>query len=315
MPESATNTTPPTNDDSTSPGAFPRMIERPCPLCGAVEFSRHLDASDTTFGFPGTFRVVRCDACGMMFTNPQVASEHIGRYFPTDYSAHDAGRARRHATSTKRGHDPWDTLAPFGKGQLLDVGCGSGAFMLRQRERGWHVFGIEPSDAAAAVARSLGLSEVWTSDVANAPLNGHSFDAITLMGVLDHIPEPLAALSKLRSACNKGGQLIATVPNAAGAAAKLFGPSWPGWDLPRHQNHFSVESLRRMLLKAGFDRVDVLWKRRTSHWRRGAELHAAATSSAYWRTVAASRNLCGLLARIHARGPRADEIIAVARCE
>lgn len=297
---------------STPPEAQLRMIARPCPLCSADDFAPFLEAKDTTFGFPGTFGVVRCNPCGMLFTNPQVAPGQIGQFFPNDYSAHDAERAHRHATSPKKGRDPWDALAPHGGRQLLDVGCGSGAFMLRQRERGWRVFGIEPSDAAANVARSLGLDDVWTADVTTAPLNGHAFEAITLMGVLDHIPDPLAALRRLHSACRQGGQLIATVPNAAGAAAIRFGSNWPGWDLPRHQNHFTPVTLRTMLEKAGFDRIDMRWKRRTSHWRRGAELHAAATNSTFWKMVAASRNLCGLLARIHARGVYSDELIAVA---
>lgn len=312
MPDFTAKPTPHAPADAMPPESAADMIERPCPLCGATEYERFLIANDTTFGFPGRFRVVQCSRCDMLYTHPQVAPEAIGAFFPNDYSAHDADRATRHAASTKKGHDPWDDLAPFGGGRLLDVGCGSGAFMLRQRERGWRVYGIEPSDAAAGVARSLGLSDVWTSDVAAAPLNGHCFDVITLMGVLDHVPEPLAALTRLRAACNQGGRLIATVPNATGSAARVFGPDWPGWDLPRHQNHFSPETLRQMLRKAGFDRVELLWKRRTSHWRRGAALHAASTGRPIWKIAAASRNLCGLLARFHSRGPNCDELIAVA---
>ncbi len=287
------------------------FIERACPLCGADEHAIHLEAGDTTFGFPGLFKIARCTTCEMLYTRPQVAPESIGAYFPEDYSAHDADRARRHST-TKKGRDPWDTLEPAGDRNLLDVGCGSGAFMLRQRDRGWNVFGIEPSESAAEVARSLGLENVWTGDVASAPIQSRQFDVITLMGVLDHIPTPLAALTKLYDVCGPGGRLIATVPNAGGAAAGKFGPHWPGWDLPRHQNHFTPKTLADMLRKAGFDRVEVLWKRRTSHWRQGARLYADATGNIWWRSIAASRNLCGLVARLRARGPQCDELIAVA---
>ncbi|MCA9256153.1 MAG: class I SAM-dependent methyltransferase, partial [Phycisphaerales bacterium] len=290
-------------------------VERPCPLCRASDFEKFLIADDTTFGFPGRFRIVRCRQCDMLFTNPQVTPDRIGAFFPREYSAHNVDRARRHSGNIRRGGDPWDALAPFGGGRLLDVGCGSGAFLLRQREMGWRVYGIEPSEAAADAARSLGLHDIWTSDVANAPMNGHRFDVITLMGVLDHIPDPLTALSSLRGVCDNGGRLIATVPNAMSAAAQMFGPDWPGWDLPRHQNHFSPDTLRAMLRKAGFDRVDMLWKRRTSHWRRGAEATVRRTGHPIWRIIAKSRNLCGLLARVHSRGARSDELIAVAYCD
>lgn len=292
--------------------ADPQMTERPCPLCGTSDAETHLVAPDTTFGYPGHFRVARCTRCGMLYTNPQVDPGSIGRFFPPDYSAHAADRAHRHAKSKRKGRDPWDGLAPFGTGNLLDVGCGSGAFLLRQRNAGWRVFGIEPSEAAADAARALGLNDIWTADVSSAPFNGHKFDVITLMGVLDHIPDPLTALVRLFETCNVGGRLIATVPNAAGAAATKLGPNWPGWDLPRHQNHFTPDTLRQMLEKAGFTDIELRYKRRTSHWRQGARNRAAATNSMLWKLVAASRNLAGLLARFHARGPHSDEIIAVA---
>jgi len=287
------------------------MIERPCPLCGGDDWNVHLRAGDTTFGFPGTFTVAQCVDCGMRYTRPQVAQNDIAAFYPDDYSAHTPDRARRHV-DRRPGRDPWDALPPRAGARLLDVGCGSGAYLLRQQRRGWAVAGIEPAPAAADAARQLGLDPIWNTNIDAAPPVVAEYDMITLLGVLDHIPEPLIALKKLHTACADGGRCIVTVPNAGGAAAARFGASWPGWDLPRHQNHFTPQTLREMLRRAGFDRIRITGKRRTSHWRHAARNHADATNDRWSRLIASSRNVAGLFARFYAHGKSADEIVAIA---
>lgn len=292
-------------------GASPRMVERPCPLCQSDDWTLQLRATDTTFGFPGTFTVARCSACDMLYTRPQVAPDCLSAFYPKDYSAHAPDRAQRHV-ERRGGTDPWDAIPPRKGARLLDVGCGSGAYLLRQQQLGWKVSGIEPAPSAAEAARRLGLDPIWCGDVASTPLSAGEFDMITMLGAFDHVPEPLPTLRALYAACAVGGRFIVTVPNAGGAAALQFGASWPGWDLPRHQNHFTPATLRDMLEKAGFGRIEISGKRRTSHWRRAARIYSEATGSRWWRIVASSRNLAGLIARLYARGDAADDIIAVA---
>jgi 2-polyprenyl-3-methyl-5-hydroxy-6-metoxy-1,4-benzoquinol methylase len=138
------------------------------------------------------------------------------------------------------------------------------------------------------------------------------FDVVTLLGVLDHIPDPLTTLRTLHAHLARPGVLIASVPNAASAARRAFGENWPGWDLPRHQNHFTPASLDAMLRKAGFDAVRFMWKRRTSRWQDGARLKARTSPGITWRLLARHRTLCSGLAALMARGERSDEIVAVA---
>ncbi len=247
----------------------------------------------------------------MLYTRPQIAPEDMAAFYPAAYSAHAPDRAARHAVR-RRGGDPWDADPPHEGAALLDVGCGSGAYLLRQQARGWVVAGIEPSRRAVDAAQRMGLHDVRCCELAGAELPSGAFHLVTLLGVLDHIAEPLPALRALCASCAPGGRCVVTVPNAAGAAARLFGASWPGWDLPRHQNHFATGTLRRLLEEAGFINVTVTGKRRTSHWRRAARIHADAIASRWWVLVARSRNLAGIVSRIQARGEMSDDLVAVA---
>jgi len=286
------------------------MVTRPCPLCGRAECQPYLTTGDTTFGFAGTFQVVRCPACTMLYTNPQVAPEDLHAFYPPDYSAHASDRAHTQKKHP-RGRDPWDVLPEVGQKRLLDVGCGSGAYLLRQQDAGWRVFGVEPSTRAVLAARALGL-EVIEGAIPGAKLPQEQFEVITMLGVLDHLPEPAATLRALRGMTAPQGRLIVSVPNAASAAAALFGADWPGWDLPRHQNHFAPMTLRQLIQRAGFDQVRLLWKRRTKRWQEGARLRRAATGALGWKLLARSRTLCSYLAALRSRGERSDEIVAVA---
>jgi hypothetical protein len=50
----------------------------------------------------------------------------------------------------------------------------------------------------------------------------------------------------------KDGSLIIAVPNYISADARLYGPLWAGYDVPRHLYHFSPGSMRSLLKRHGF---------------------------------------------------------------
>jgi len=283
-------------------------VERPCPLCASDDFSPHLIAPDAVFGFRGEFHVVRCRACGMFYTRPQIAPDALGAYYPADYAAHQESRAVEHGG--RRGSDPWDCPSDLGEKRLLDVGCGSGHYLLRMKRQGWRVCGVEPDGAAVAAARRQELSVVQ-GVIPGVSLPDPAFDLITLLGVIAMIPDPLETLQSLRALLAPQGRLIISTPNADSAAARVFGPDWFGWDLPRQQNHFTAETLAAMLRKAGFGRLEFRFKFRSSRWRHGIRRRADRDGGRWW-LLAGSRNLGGLWARLQARGCRSDEIIAVA---
>jgi len=107
-------------------------------------------------------------------------------------------------------------------GRLLDVGCGSGGFVSGARDRlGCHVVGIEPHAQRALDARNRGI-EVYQSMLTPELLAQlGSFDVITFLDVLEHVPDPVSLLQLAKSALNKNGIVIVSVPNIAHWTVRL----------------------------------------------------------------------------------------------
>lgn len=277
---------------------------------------------DSVFGFPGEFRVVTCLECGMRYTSPAVAPEGIGRFYPDDYAAHAAAAGGRKDNSVeplsrldsrdrKSGKDVWDRLEPEGGNRLFDLGCGSGGYLLRMKAIGWEVFGVEPSERAANAARAVGLNVVH-GEIPGVELGDQAFDVVTLLASLPCMSDPMTTLGIVRRHLRIGGRLIVSTHNTDSSAARIFGPSWQGWDLPRQYNHFTPPSLKLMLERSGFTGVQIEGRRRTSRWRHSARARIKDGGGFGWRILARSRNLCSLLSTIAGRGDRADELVAIA---
>jgi len=143
------------------------------------------------------------------------------------------------------------------RGRLLDVGCGSGAYLLAMRDLGWEVHGVETDARSAEQAR-----EVWALDVRRGPLEAAdldpgTFDVVTLWHVLEHLPSPRQTLAACHRLLKPGGQLMLEVPNLAGPGARLFRERWFHIDAPRHLYAFNPTTLRRILAEAAFAGVRV----------------------------------------------------------
>ncbi|MGB7201975.1 MAG: class I SAM-dependent methyltransferase [Pyrinomonadaceae bacterium] len=97
--------------------------------------------------------------------------------------------------------------------RVLEVGCNTGKFLERVREKTKHVTGLEFNPEAAAVARVKEL-DVRNLDIAILAENEpESFDAICAFQVLEHIPNAGDFLQACLKALKPGGKLIFSVPN------------------------------------------------------------------------------------------------------
>lgn len=122
-----------------------------CPICDSTELKPFLTCKDYTVS-KETFSIVQCVSCGFRFTNPRPEEAIAGNYYKSeDYISH---------SDTKKGfinnlyyYVRKITLKRKLKlvisisgqmGSLLDLGCGTGAFLNVCKESGWNVQGIEP---------------------------------------------------------------------------------------------------------------------------------------------------------------------------
>lgn len=240
-----------------------------CPLCGGTEFElRRQGCRDRLYWQPGSFDISRCKGCGILVTTPWPRSDEATTYYPRDYVSFvvpnrpRSGLARALRSLVRAPYvlryGPVDrTPSPARQGELvLDIGCGSGAYLQQMQKRGWDVYGIEPSEAAAtAAAAALGIrsDRIFVGPAEQADWPANSFHLVTLSHVLEHLPDPQQTLIDIHRWLRPGGRVRIWVPNVESAESRVFGKLWFGLDVPRHLVHYSPTTVRRLLEGSGFE--------------------------------------------------------------
>jgi len=276
-------------------------------------------ATEQRFSDP-PFAVVRCTGCGLVFVSPRVAAHRVTDlygaqywlspsakdYGYTDYRA-DAARWRRTYEVRARVLDG-RIAAP---GRVLDVGCAAGYFLGVMRARGWDAWGIEVSAPIAAEARAaLGDEHVHVGSLSDAPYERSSFDLITFWDVVEHLPDPVAALRQARELLAPGGLLLVETQDVGSAFARLMGRRWQHFKQAEHLWHFSRSTLPLLLERGGWS-AELLTARRAGKYvsldfvvERAGRVHPALS-----RALAPLRRAGELSAYVNLR----DELIALAR--
>ena len=140
------------------------------------------------------------------------------------------------------------------KGQLLDIGAGTGDFLVVAKNDGWQITGIEPSAKAKAIAINKGVN--FANNLAE--LENHSFDVITMWHVLEHVPNLDEYILELKRLLKPTGTILIAVPNFKSFDAEYYGRFWAAFDVPRHIWHFSKKAIDKLFTEKGMKLVEVL---------------------------------------------------------
>lgn len=141
------------------------------------------------------------------------------------------------------------------KGNILDIGCGTGDLLAFCEKDSWNTFGVEPNEKALALAKAkVKVSENIVNDL-RALEEGKRYDVITMWHVLEHVPNLVEYIENLKRLLTPGGCLIVAVPNYNSFDAKHYKEFWAAYDVPRHLWHFSQKSIGELFSKNGFEVV------------------------------------------------------------
>lgn len=210
------------------------------------------------------FDIQQCQQCGFRLTNPRPDENSIGAYYKSDqYVSHnDQGgglintayrMVRNYTLRSKVNLINELTGKP---GRIVDVGCGTGAFLASCQKRGWSVTGMEPDPDARAVAQKK--LEVEIKPNLEALTGADPFDIISLWHVLEHIPNLNESIEQLQYLLAEEGTLVIAVPNSDSYDAQLFKERWAAYDVPRHLHHFTPSTIEPLFNKHGFKLVKQL---------------------------------------------------------
>jgi 2-polyprenyl-3-methyl-5-hydroxy-6-metoxy-1,4-benzoquinol methylase len=142
-------------------------------------------------------------------------------------------------------------------GRLLDVGCGSGEFLTRMRQKGWRVQGTEFDPEAARKAGETHGIDVDLGDICDIGYAAEQFDAITARHVIEHVRDPGLFLAECWRILKPGGRLVFLTPNADSLGHRHFRARWRGLEQPRHLYLFNPRSMRAVFERRSVQGADV----------------------------------------------------------
>jgi SAM-dependent methyltransferase len=133
---------------------------------------------------------------------------------------------------------------------ILDVGCGKGLLLkkLQKKYPNSHLYGVEPSrNALKFFHRFFPDVKIFEGVFEDSPFLDKKFNLVVSNGVLEHVPNPVDFLKKIRRCIAEDGFLYIGVPNFKNNPADLF-----TYD---HLSRFTPDSINVAFQLAGFEIV------------------------------------------------------------
>lgn len=233
------------------------MPEVKCNLCGADDYTVRFPK-----GYAQLHRIVVCKQCGLMYANPQeiVDCERFekkpgGKIFQDVWSQQYLQKQQVQLPDNLRALRRLDELCP-GRGDLLEIGSYCGIFLDRIRADGWNATGLEPERAVADYSREKFGLKIVDGVLPNPALPEHAFDAVILLHVIEHMPDPAASVREIRRLLKPGGMLVVETPRFDSLTFKLLGRRERSLsNCNGHIFFFTVPTLQQLLQKNGFEVV------------------------------------------------------------
>jgi len=209
-----------------------------------------------------TFKLYHDAELDLLVTHPQPDASQLPKYYESeDYISHTDGKRSLFEKAyhfvkeiALRKKVKMINFQQVGKGRLLDIGAGTGDFLISAKENGWAITGYEPSEKAKNIAISKGVS--FTDHTENLP--DHFFDVITMWHVLEHVSDLKGQITELKRLLKSNGTIFIAVPNFKSYDAQHYGKFWAAYDVPRHLFHFSKTAIKLVFQKEEIDLIKII---------------------------------------------------------
>ena len=188
-----------------------------CLVCGSVQYDIFTQVE--SFGFP--LEYFQCTDCGLIYQSPQASQASDPAFYAETY------REIYQSSEEPTVKDLWvqehralslikilHTLRIDPPGRILDIGASTGTLLEAFKDAfSSTVVGVEPGEAYRRYAQGRGINMYAALDELLAD-NPPRFDLVSLVHVLEHLPDPVGMLSTIRrELLNESGILLLEVPN------------------------------------------------------------------------------------------------------
>ncbi len=238
-----------------------------CPLCESTDVNAIINADTKNHplynaALPSDLTWLLCANCQHIFSQHYWTEDGLKLVFANAHANQVAGGNPDQKRQTWKpvvqnvltvlgGYAALSTISPTPT--WLDVGCGDGGLVMTAAEFGFNAVGLDARAQTVQALRDSGYQSVC-GDFLTVKVEGNPF-IISMMDVLEHLPNPCEALQRAHSLLHEKGVLVISLPNSDCSSWRLMGNSNPYWIEIEHYHNFSRQRLTALLNQYGFDVV------------------------------------------------------------
>lgn len=226
-----------------------------CPVCSGEGRDLYTIRNRGVLGVSDEYNqeILSCDGCDLVYTaNPvdeKVTAEFYKKLANYEYSSNSRGVAHNYNDNIRRQYRYVEEHLSEGM-SILEIGAADGTNLNYYKEKGFRVFGIEPSALNKNTAWENYGIELFAGtfeEYEERSDNKEIFDLVILSHVLEHFVEPKTMLNKIKDF--NARYLLIEVP----AMDARFDDEPFGSFFFEHVNYFSYASLSYLLSEVGYN--------------------------------------------------------------
>ena len=232
--------------------------EVPCCICGGNNFETLSEKDRYGLYVP----VVICKNCGLIQTNPRMTQDSYNQFYDIEYRKLYEGREvateeffRNQYYRGKRIYQYLENNLKINltNRKVLEVGTGAGGILQYFKEKGDKVYGCDlDSEYIDFGKKRYGLN-LFNGTIDSINVNWH-FDIVIYSHVLEHIPNPISELNKLKSFIDKNSYIYIELPGIK-ALKYCYEMNFLKQLQNAHIYYFTLTTLEKVLGKAGYDLI------------------------------------------------------------
>lgn len=235
-----------------------------CPICNSSETNDSLTLSQSVTSdsqmIDENVTNAICKKCGNTF-NESGSRGKIANFYRDSYKLLETTSEAEFMYYTEKGSISYSSLRLSiltkyenlsSDGNILDIGCGKGNFLYQFSKKfpKWTIHGVEASKSALEIARAKLPHAHFIEGLFDSNLFDQKFDLIVILGVLEHLEDPVSFLKSTISCLKDNGLIFFDVPNFKLNPVDLF--------VYDHLTHFTKEIVENLLTVCELDVLQIV---------------------------------------------------------